>query len=159
MTLLAGAPSRTCLPRQLCTFEVSGESYGVDVLDVREVVRSQPLTPVPRAPQAVRGLLNLRGEIVLAIDLRTVLVPGSSGSPDPVNLVVSREGGVVSLLVDDVGDVLDADPERFAPAPEPVQARTAGLTPLVYRQPASLLLVLDARATAEAVLQPARRST
>jgi purine-binding chemotaxis protein CheW len=56
--------------RQMCTFYVNQQCYGIDVLQVREIVRSQPLTRVPLADPMVRGLMNLRGQIVTAIDMR-----------------------------------------------------------------------------------------
>ena len=95
---------------QLSTFFVAGMFFGVDVLDVQEVLRSQQMTPVPQSPDVIRGLINLRGQIVTAIDMRRRL---GLQPPDeyqtPMNMVVRTSEGVVSLLVDEIGDVLDME--------------------------------------------------
>src|ERR1700685_3941223 len=92
---------------QYCTFFVDGHYFGLDVLNVQEIIRYQEMTRVPLAPPVVQGLINLRGQIVTAIDLRLRLElkerpPGQL----PVNVVVQTEDGAVSLLVDEIGDVL-----------------------------------------------------
>lgn len=93
---------------QYCTFMVNGDLYGVDVNDVQEIVLHQEMTPAPLAPSAVKGLINLRGQVVIAIDLRTVLGLGPLQEPLlATNVVISTDGGAVSLLVDEIGDVLD----------------------------------------------------
>ena len=87
--------------QQFCTFCVDGLFFGVEVLKVQEVIRYQAMTPVPLAPAVVNGLINLRGQIVTAIDLRRAL--GLSDRPAgslPMNVVVRTDDGVVSLLVD-----------------------------------------------------------
>src|SRR3954454_16474957 len=96
---------------QYCTFTVDGHYFGVDVLRVQEVIRAQPMTRVPLAPPVVRGLINLRGQIVTAIDLRRRLgMPDRAADRPPVNVVVRTDDGAVSLLVDEIGDVI-APPE------------------------------------------------
>ncbi|MFL6156645.1 MAG: chemotaxis protein CheW, partial [Marmoricola sp.] len=94
---------------QYCTFWVDGLFFGVSVTVVQEVLRYQPLTAVPSAPEAIQGLINLRGQIVTAVDLRCRL--GLPQRPDdalPMNVIVRSRGEVVSLLVDDIGDVITA---------------------------------------------------
>ena len=103
---------------QLCTFWVDGLFFGVPVADVQEVIRFQQMTPVPCAPSAVHGLINLRGQIVTAVDLRTRL--GLTGRPEgasPMNVIVRSRGEVVSLLVDDIGDVIDASARELEAPP------------------------------------------
>ena len=93
--------------RQYCTFYLDGHYFGVDVLKVQEVIRYQEMTRVPLAPPVVRGLINLRGQIVTAIDLRRRLdLPDRPADQLPVNVVVQTDDGAVSLLVDEIGDVL-----------------------------------------------------
>jgi purine-binding chemotaxis protein CheW len=135
---------------QYCTFWVDGLFFGVAVSEVQEVLRYQQLTAVPAAPEAVKGLINLRGQIVTALDLRTRL--GLAVRADdslPMNVIVRSRGEVVSLLVDDIGDVIDtADLELEAtPAnvPSIVQDVVIGVLPL----PDALLLVLDADRAAD----------
>ena len=92
--------------RQYSTFTVGGLLLGLDVLNVQEVLRSQPFTRVPLAPPAVEGLLNLRGEIVTAVDLRKLLPAFAAHSgAEPMNVVVRYRHECISLQVDDIGDV------------------------------------------------------
>lgn len=100
--------------RQLCTFFLDDRMFGFDVLRVQEINRIQQLTPVPLAPPAVRGLINLRGQIVTAIDLRERLgFPAADPNSLPVNIIVPSDEGPVSFLVDEVGDVIDVDDRDF----------------------------------------------
>jgi purine-binding chemotaxis protein CheW len=77
--------------RQLTTFFLRGLYFGIDVRKVQEVIRCQPMTRVPTAPTVVSGLINLRGQIVTALDLRQRLALDGDGAPEaPINVVVSR---------------------------------------------------------------------
>jgi purine-binding chemotaxis protein CheW len=100
--------------RQLSTFFVADMFFGVDVLDVQEVLRAQQMTPVPQSPDIVEGLINLRGQIVTAIDMRRRLrLPLHAENQTPMNMVVRTADGVVSLLVDEIGDVLDVEAAAY----------------------------------------------
>ena len=104
--------------RQLATFSVQGRTLGVDVARVREVTRARELTPVPLAGPAIAGLMNLRGEIVTAIDLRVRLeLPPVDADEVPGMHVVLSGAEPVSLLVDEVGDVVEVDEDAFEPPP------------------------------------------
>src|SRR5687767_14277143 len=105
--------------RQYCTFFLNGTYFGIDVLQVQEVIRFQEMTRVPLAPAVVRGLINLRGQIVTALDLRRRLdMPDRPNDRQPVNVVVSTDDGAVSLLVDEIGDVLRVSETAFEPPPD-----------------------------------------
>src|SRR4051794_28626709 len=94
--------------RQYCTFFLDEHYFGIDVLKVQEIIRFQQMTRVPLAPPAVRGLINLRGQIVMGIDLRRRLgLQGAAAEATPVNIVVRTDDGAVSLLVDEIGDVVE----------------------------------------------------
>src|SRR5215470_7416404 len=104
---------------QLSTFFVADMFFGVDVLCVQEVLRFQQMTRVPQAPEVIEGLINLRGQIVTAIDMRRRLrLPPRAGNQTPMNMVVRTEEGAVSLLVDEIGDVLDVDASAYERPPE-----------------------------------------
>src|SRR6266404_3904656 len=93
---------------QYCTFYLDGHYFGLDVLKVQEIIRYQEMTRVPLAPPVVRGLINLRGQIVTALDLRRRLeLAERPADQQPVNVVVQTDDGAVSLLVDEIGDVLE----------------------------------------------------
>ncbi|HEY1190289.1 MAG TPA: chemotaxis protein CheW, partial [Gemmata sp.] len=104
---------------QFCTFSLAGYFFGVEVLKVREVTRAQPMTRVPLAHPVVRGLINLRGQIVTALDLRRRLeLPERPADQEPVNVVLSTDDGAVSLLVDEIGDILTLPGDAFERPPE-----------------------------------------
>jgi purine-binding chemotaxis protein CheW len=130
---------------RLCTFLVDDLYLGVDVTEVQEVIRYQAMTAVPLAPEVVFGLINLRGQIVTAIDLRTMLgLPPLAGDDLPTNVVI-RDGSddAVSLLVDSIGDVVDTDGVDFEPVPSTLTGPARDLVLGAYKLPDSLLLVLD----------------
>ncbi|MFT4745148.1 MAG: purine-binding chemotaxis protein CheW [Nitriliruptoraceae bacterium] len=132
-------------PTQLCTLVVGSALFGVDVLRVQEVIRSQPMTNVPRAHPAVGGLINLRGQIVTAIDLRARLGLPSSTAPEPLmHVVVRTDEGAVSFLVDDVGDVIELASLKRERAPDTLAPHMRELITAVYKLDDALLLQLDA---------------
>jgi len=130
---------------QCCTFWVDGLFFGIDVADVQEVLRHQPMTPVPRAAPAVTGLINLRGQIVTAIDLRVRLgLPPRDPGTLPMNVIVRTRGEVVSLLVDDIGDVIDTAGLELEPTPSNIPAAVQKVVLGVLPLPEEILLILDA---------------
>lgn len=135
---------------QFCTFWAGGLYFGVDVQDVQEVLRYQEMTPVPQAPDAITGLINLRGQIVTAIDLRHRL--GLAPRPDgqtPMNVVVRSRDEVVSLLVDDIGDVIDTEGAAIAPVPATVPPAVKDVLVGVIPRSEAILLVLEADLAAD----------
>src|SRR5580658_7029782 len=135
---------------QFSTFFVADLFFGVDVLRVQELLRFQQMTRVPRAPEVVEGLINLRGQIVTAIDMRRRLcLPPRPDGQTPLNIVVRTEGGAVSLLVDEIGDVLDVDAATSERPPENLDPAARELIRGVYRLKDRLLLVLDAERTVD----------
>jgi purine-binding chemotaxis protein CheW len=130
--------------RQYCTFNVAGHTFGVVVLRVREVIRYQEMTRVPLAPPVVRGLINLRGQIVTAIDLRRRLeLDDRPADQLPVNVVLHTDDGAVSLLVDEIGDVLHVPAKLFERPPETLRGAARELIQGAYKLHDRLLLVLD----------------
>jgi purine-binding chemotaxis protein CheW len=130
--------------QQFCTFCLDGYLFGVPVPEVQEVIRYQPMTPVPLAPSAVQGLINLRGQIVLAIDLRRRLSFGErSQGESPVNVVVRTPDGAVSLLVDEIGDVIEVEESTFETPPETLHGSVRSTILGVYKLDGRLLHVLD----------------
>ncbi len=130
--------------QQFCTFFVDGQFFGVPVQQVQEVIRYQEMTRVPLVPRVIRGLINLRGQIVVAVDLRRRL--NASERPEdqlPMNVVVRTADGAVSLLVDEIGDVLEVQDETFERPPETLQNASRELVLGVHKLPNRLLLILD----------------
>jgi len=129
---------------QFCTFFLDGLFFGVEVQQVQEVIRYQEMTPVPLSSSMISGLINLRGEIVTAIDLRRRMELRKR--PDdqlPMNVVVRTDEGVVSLLVDEIGDVLEVDEDDFESPPDTLQGQAREFILGTYKLEGRLLLVLD----------------
>jgi purine-binding chemotaxis protein CheW len=136
--------------RQFATFFVSDLFFGVDVLRVQEVLRYQPMTRVPLAPEVIEGLINLRGQIVTAIDMRRRLhLAPRTGDCAPMNMVIRHEDGAVSLLVDEIGDVLDLDSAAFEQPPVNLDPAAREIIGGVYKLKDRLLLVLDTERTVD----------
>lgn len=134
--------------QQLCTFFVHGRFFGVDVTRVQEVIRYQEMTRVPLASRVIRGLINLRGQIVTAIDMRARLhLTARTGDELPTNVVVRTDEGAVSLLVDEIGDVVEVESSCFEPLPATLDAVAREIIGGVYKLEDQLLLVLDTERT------------
>jgi len=138
---------------QYCTFFVDGLFFGVEVQKVQEVIRYQEMTRVPLASRVISGLINLRGQIVTAIDLRRRLdLAERCADKLPMNVVVRSDDGAVSLLVDEIGDVQSVQDSLFERPPETLRGEARTLIRGTYKQDDRLLLVLD---TERAVTIPA----
>ena len=143
-TIAAIGSDGTAPTRQFATFVLDRYYFGVEVLMVQEVIRYQDMTRVPLAPRVVQGLINLRGQIVTAIDLRRRLdLPERPDGVQPMNVVVRTSDGVVSLLVDEIGDVIEAAQADFEPAPQTIHGAARELVTGVYKLKDRLLLALD----------------
>jgi len=136
--------------QQFTTFTLDGDLFGVEVESVQEVLRHQAMTRVPLAPSAVGGLINLRGQVITALDLRRRL--GMADRPEgalPMNVVVRTEDGAVSLLVDQIGEVVSTSAASFEVPPDTVSARARSLIRGAYKLQDQLLLALDVRRAVE----------
>ncbi len=137
-------PTTRATSGQLATFRLDGDLYGVEVEHVQEVLRSQKLTRVPLAPPAVAGLINLRGQVVTAIELRERLGrPPRPEGTDAVVIVVRLHGEAVSLLVDSIADVVDVDATDFEAPPDTLDGQARELIRGAYKLDGTLLLALD----------------
>lgn len=128
-----------------CTFTLGDTKLAVNVERVHEVIPARAGTPVPGAPPAVRGVINLRGELVTIVDMRDVLgfsVPESTPSR-PRILVIRSDDGLVGVGVDLMGDVVYLDVTDFEPPPETMSARLARVITAVCKRPAELVLIVD----------------
>jgi purine-binding chemotaxis protein CheW len=136
--------------QQFCTFFLDGHYFGVPVQKVQEVLRYQEMTEVPLVSSVVRGLINLRGQIITAVDLRRQL--GMNDRPEkqkPMNVIMRTEEGAYSLLVDEIGDVIEVEENTFEQPPDTLQGMAKGMLRGVHKLPNRLLLVLDSDRTAK----------
>ncbi len=129
---------------QFCTFYLDKLLFGVELKSVQEVIRSLEMTKVPLAPEVVSGLINLRGQIVTAVDLRRrlELEPRPPGLP-PMNVVVRTEDGAVSLLVDEIGDVVEVGEATFERPPATLRGMVRTMILGVHKLNGPLMHVLD----------------
>ncbi len=131
--------------RQYATFQVGDMFFGVDVLRVQEVLRYQQMTAVPRADSVIQGLINLRGQIVTALDMRRRLrLPQRAAGEPPMNVVLRHDDGAVSLLVDEIGDVITVDTGTMEPPPPTISPAARESLEGVYPLDDRLLLILSA---------------
>jgi len=140
---------------QICTFALDGSTFALPVSEIREVVRGLSITPVPLAAGAVRGLVNLRGQIATAVDLRRRLeLPERAPGQDEVNVVIDAAEGPVCLTVDDVGDVIAVPTTAIERPPETLRLDLRELVRGVCKRDDELVLLLD---THRAIAAPTRR--
>ena len=130
---------------QLTTFRVNDNLYGVDVQVVQEVTKGSPLTMVPLASPSVAGLLNLRGQIVTALDLSFLLGKPKPFDPDLMGFVICRwEGHLIALVVDEIGDVIELDRSQFEKTPSNLASEVKAMADGVLKMQQELLVILNA---------------
>jgi purine-binding chemotaxis protein CheW len=130
--------------QQFCTFFLNDLFFGVEVEKVQEVIRFQETTRVPLAPKVVGGLINLRGQIVTALDLRRRLeLPERPDKQVPMNVVIRTDEGALSLLVDEIGDVVEVEQNDFEPVPDTLAGTARELIRGAFKLKNRLLLLLD----------------
>ena len=134
--------------KQFSTFYLDPYLFGVEVSQVQEVIRYQEMTRVPLVSDVIAGLINLRGQIVTALDLRRRLhMPQRAAEKLPCNVVVRSGDEAVSFLVDEIGDVLTVADEAFEAPPETLQGEARELIRGTYKLSDRLLLILDTEKT------------
>lgn len=136
---------------QVTTFSVGDAWFGIDVMEVQEVMTSLPTSPVPRAPHFVKGLINLRGQIATALGMRDLL--GKEGSTDqPMAVVCKLEGNLVSLIVDSIGDVIEVEQENFEKVPSTVPLNIQKYVKGVYKMEDGFLNLINLEAISKELL-------
>jgi purine-binding chemotaxis protein CheW len=130
---------------------IDGTTYGVDVIQVQEALRAPRRTRVPLSPPGIAGLVNLRGQVVLTIDLRHKFTLPPPGDPEAnqMMVVLQVDGEPIGLLVDSVGDVVDVQDDLTGPPPDTLDPAMRPLVRGACRLPDRLLLVLDVHEAAQ----------
>lgn len=140
---------------QYATFEIDDQLFGVDVATVQEVFRFQEYTPVPLAPHCVNGLINLRGQVITALDLRVRMgLPPRPADELPMNVVVRVDDEPVSLLVDRIGDVVELYDDTFEPPPDTLSGGSRELIVGAFKLERRLVLALDVRRAVDTTTDP-----
>jgi purine-binding chemotaxis protein CheW len=128
---------------QYSTFLVENRLYGIDVTKVQEVVRPMALTPIPLAQKYIHGLVNLRGQVVTAVSLHDLFgLPGRKPT-ELMNVICKFDGALISLMVDEIGDVVEVDTKHFDRAPNNISESTRKFMTKIYLVGNQLLSVLD----------------
>lgn len=136
--------------RQFCTFYLDHLLFGMESQKIQEVVPYRELRRVPLAPPVVSGLMNLRGQVVVALELRRQLeMPERPLDMVPVCLVVRATGGTVCLLADEVGNVVEVEEESFEASPETLSPRLRSVITGVHMLERQLMHVLDSDRVSE----------
>lgn len=142
--LLENAASPMAAELEIATFRVGDALMGIAIEHVEEINHHLELTPVPHAPPCVRGLMNLRGEVVTVIDLRVVLgLEPTAVTRQTCNVVVGWCGEHFGIIVDRVGDVLRARREDIEPPPANISAADGRLLSGVCKLENDILAILD----------------
>lgn len=126
------------------TFALAGESFGLPVTHVQEILRVTQITRVPHTPAAVRGVTNMRGRVLPVVDLRVRLgLEAATIDPHSRVLVVTSRGRLLGLLVDAVQQVLRLDRDQVEPPPPDVMTAQSDYILGVYHQGDGLAILLD----------------
>ena len=129
---------------QMISFSVGTEQYGVDIRKVREVILPGEITPLPRAPDFVKGMINLRGDVIPVIDLRDKLGRAGGGRPGEDRIIVVEiSEKLIGMIVDAVSHVLRVAPGQLEPTPPWLGGLTGEYITGVVRQTGGLIVVLN----------------
>lgn len=135
---------QTAAKQEFVTVRIAKQLMGIAVLDVQDVLSAQNITPVPLAPDWVAGVLNLRGRIVTAIDLRRRLgLPCETPVSELMSVVVESKGEPYSLVIEEIGDVISVEQDQFDQNPVTLSAQWSAVSQGVYRLDSELMIVLD----------------
>lgn len=139
--------------RQYVTFHVGSEEYGLDIASVAEVVRPLKITPLPRMPEFVEGVINLRGTIIPVVDLRRrFAVQAAPAGGRTVRMMITkgalpgrtgRDRGLLALVVDGVSEVLALSREQIERAPEAATGRNADFIAGMGKLADRLIILID----------------
>ena len=133
-------------PVQYTTFFVGKTLLGLDIGVVQEINRNMILTRVPHSPPCVRGVMNLRGEVVTVLDLRYLLgLPPGEQTSHSRNIIMKCEGELLGVWVDRVADILSITTTDITPPPSNLSGIQARFVRGVYQQPQSLVMIVDPR--------------
>ncbi len=129
--------------RQFSTFYVADRLYGIEVTEVQEVTRPMPITKIRLAPDFVKGLINLRGQISTAIGLQELFLLNDTEGVEKMTVVCRFDGNLLSFLVDRIGDVIEVSRRDFEAAPDTVEPKIRSFMEGVYKTSGSLLSVIS----------------
>lgn len=128
---------------QYCGFKIAGEEYAIPVMQVQEVIKPQMVTPIPLAQEQVRGLINLRGQIVTCLSLRKLFAQDDNFDRDYMNIIVKGEESLFSLVVDEVTDIIDIDKSALEKTPSTINANLKQYVDKIYKRESGVVILLS----------------
>jgi purine-binding chemotaxis protein CheW len=129
--------------KQLTTFYIGDDLFGIEVMRVQEVTGNPSVLPVPLSPRFVRGLINLRGQIATALGLRELFGKEARADSEQMSVVCKIDGNLVSIIVDSIGEVVEVEGERFEAAPDTIPFEVRRFVKGIYKMNGELLSVID----------------
>ncbi|MCH5290338.1 MAG: chemotaxis protein CheW [Treponema sp.] len=138
---------------QLVTFQLGEELYGVDIMDVKEIVKVQNVRPIPNAPYYVEGIINLRSEIIPIINLhkrfhiqKMMVVDEDDLSEDEGGFIIlDIEGNRIGIIIDRIARVVQVEKGDVKPPPQMLSGIGTEYIQGVVRQESAYLIILDTR--------------
>ena len=129
---------------QLACFRIGSELYAIDIMRIKEIIRPQKLTPIPKAPSFIEGVINLRGVVIPVADLRKRFdQPISEANRKNRIVVCSLSGRIIGLMVDEVTEVKRFGRQDIAPAPQFIDGPEAHYFLGVARRDDDLIMLID----------------
>lgn len=160
------------MTRQIATFILGDAQFGLDILLVKEVYRSVAMTPIPDAPDQIRGLMNLRGRVVTVMDLNTCLNRPSKGKNEEQYLLIlktdeevksyKKKGQLSSITlgediagfpIDQMDDVIEVEPDEILPPPPNLMEVSSDLVEGIVKKGDRLVILLDITTVLESVMK------
>ena len=129
--------------KQYCGFKVAGEEYAIPVMEVQEVIKPQMVTSIPLAQEQVRGLINLRGQIVTCLSLRKLFNQEDDLTKNYMNIIVKGRDGLFSLVVDEVTDIIDIEVVQLERAPDTINPNLRQYVEKIYKREKGLVILLN----------------
>jgi purine-binding chemotaxis protein CheW len=139
--------------QQKCGCKVGGEEYAIPVMGVQEVIKPQMVTPIPLAQEQIRGLINLRGQIVTCLSLRRLFKQSDDLDSEYMNIIVKGNDGLFSLVVDEVTDIIDVSNEDVEKAPDTINPNLRKYVEKIYKRDTGLVILLDIKKLVNLKLQ------
>jgi purine-binding chemotaxis protein CheW len=131
------------LPSQLIGFRIGDDTFGIPVVEVQEVIKHQRVTPIPLAQQHIRGLVNLRGQIVTSISLRSLFGLEDTYPETYMNVIVNNGKSIYALAVDEILDVIEVKQVTFESTPKNMDQRMQEFTRGVFKLDGDLMVLLN----------------
>lgn len=129
---------------QLACFRVGAELYALDIMNIKEIIRPQRLTPVPKAPTFIEGVINLRGAVIPVADLRKRFDQPISGETRKNRIIICAVAKkIIGLLVDEVAEVKRFSRQEIVPSPQFLKGPEADFFLGVARRGDDLIMLLD----------------